>query len=110
MKGNTEAHENVSLNQGCQMAYFQTKNPNCGIFWEAFEWKILLYFMDIWYFESCLLNCIAVWYILCSFGIFLTILVCCTKKNLATLVLIKREVSNVDFLLFLSRKVDRSQM
>jgi hypothetical protein len=43
------------------MVYFQTKNPN-GIFWEALEWKILVYFMDIWYFESYLLNC-AVWYI-----------------------------------------------
>jgi hypothetical protein len=76
MKGNTEAHENVSLNQGCQMAYFQTKYPNCGIFWEAFEWKILLYFMDIWYFESCLLNCtycrlvyfVFIWYIFNNFG------------------------------------------
>jgi hypothetical protein len=28
----------------------------------------------------------AIWYILWSFGIFLPILVCCTKKNLATLV------------------------
>jgi hypothetical protein len=28
---------------------------------------------------------IAIWYILWSFGIFFPVLVCCTKKNLATL-------------------------
>jgi hypothetical protein len=36
--------------QGCQMVHFQTKYPNFGIFWKALEWKILVYFMDIWYF------------------------------------------------------------
>jgi hypothetical protein len=47
---------------------------NVGLFYEQME--ILKVF---------LLDCIAVWHILCSSGIFLTILVCCTKKNLATL-------------------------
>jgi hypothetical protein len=28
------------------MVYFQTKNPN---FWRALEWKMLVYFMTIWY-------------------------------------------------------------
>jgi hypothetical protein len=27
-------------NQGCQMVYFQTKNPNLGKFWSVFQWKI----------------------------------------------------------------------
>jgi hypothetical protein len=31
----------------------------------------------------------AIWYILWSFGIFFPVLVCCTKKNLATLVAIR---------------------
>jgi hypothetical protein len=34
--------------QGCQMVYFQTKNPNLGKFWRALEWKLLVYFMVIW--------------------------------------------------------------
>jgi hypothetical protein len=34
------------------------------IFWKTLEWKILIYFMDLWYFLSCLLNCIAVCYFL----------------------------------------------
>jgi hypothetical protein len=34
--------------QGCQMVYFQTKNPNLSKFGRALEWKILVYFMVIW--------------------------------------------------------------
>jgi hypothetical protein len=34
--------------QGCQMVYFQTKNPNLGILWRASERKILVYFKAIW--------------------------------------------------------------
>jgi hypothetical protein len=30
--------------QGCQMVYFQTKNPNLGTFWRALKWKMLSYF------------------------------------------------------------------
>jgi hypothetical protein len=33
--------------QGCQMVYFQTKNPNLGKFWRALDWKMLIYFMAI---------------------------------------------------------------
>jgi hypothetical protein len=29
------------------MAYFQTKNPNLGKLWRAFEWKILVHLMPI---------------------------------------------------------------
>jgi hypothetical protein len=37
------------FNQGCQMVYFQTKNPNLGKLWRVLQWKMLLYFMSIWY-------------------------------------------------------------
>jgi hypothetical protein len=37
-----------SLEQGCQMVYFQTKNPNLGKFWRALDWTMLIYFMTIW--------------------------------------------------------------
>jgi hypothetical protein len=40
----------VSLpqDQGCQMAHFQTKNPNLGKFWCPLQWKVLVNFMAIW--------------------------------------------------------------
>jgi hypothetical protein len=34
--------------QGCQMAYFQAKNPNLGKFWSDLQWNVLVYFMAIW--------------------------------------------------------------
>jgi hypothetical protein len=34
--------------QGCQMVYFQTKNPNLGRFGRALESNMLLFFMTIW--------------------------------------------------------------
>jgi hypothetical protein len=30
------------------MVYFQTKNPNLGLFWRALECKMLLYFITCW--------------------------------------------------------------
>jgi hypothetical protein len=33
--------------QGCQMAYFQTKNSNLGKFWRSLQWTMLAYLMDI---------------------------------------------------------------
>jgi hypothetical protein len=45
------------MDQGCQIVYFQTKNPNLSIFWMVLQWKILVYIM-------------AIWYILWQFGIF----------------------------------------
>jgi hypothetical protein len=73
------------------MAYFQTKNPSLGKFWRALQWKMfgiflvrlvflrpfgifcgfyghLVYFVDF----------MVIWYIF-------HVLVCCNKKNLATL-------------------------
>jgi cell division protein FtsW (lipid II flippase) len=75
--------------QVCQMAFSHTKNPNFDKFWKALERKILLYFMASW----CILllfgifrcHFVVFWYILCFFGILFLVLVCCTKKNLATL-------------------------
>jgi hypothetical protein len=63
------------------MVYSQTKNPNLGQFGRVLQLKMLAYFMAIWYstYE-------AIWYILWRFGIFFSVLVCCTKNNLATLV------------------------
>jgi hypothetical protein len=66
------------------MAYFQTKNPNLGKFWMVMQWNMLVYFMTI-------SSIVAIWYILWPFGILqgylvhFPVLVCCTKKNLATL-------------------------
>jgi hypothetical protein len=34
--------------QGCQMVYFQTKDPYLGIFWKALEYTMLVYFVAIW--------------------------------------------------------------
>jgi hypothetical protein len=77
--------------QGCQMAYFKTKNPNSGKFWRVSQWKILVHFLAIWYilwpfciFYAYLVYFMLIWYILCLFGIFFPVLVRCTKKNLAT--------------------------
>jgi hypothetical protein len=66
------------------MSYFQTKNSNLGKFGRVLQWKILVKFMTIWsylrpfgIFRGNLVNFIVIWYIF-------PILVCCTKKNLAT--------------------------
>jgi hypothetical protein len=63
--------------EGCQMEYFQTKNPNLSKFWRFLQWK------DVG-------NCLAIWYILRPFSLFfghLVYFMCvvCTKKNLAAL-------------------------
>jgi hypothetical protein len=78
--------------QGCQMVYFQTKNPNLGKFWRALNWTMVIYFMAIWngIFFYHLVHFVFIWYILGSF-VFIwyhfPVLVSCTKKNLATLLL-----------------------
>jgi hypothetical protein len=50
-----------------------------------------IYFMTIYvvYFYGYWKDFMTIWYILWSFGIFLPVLVICTKKNLATLVWIQ---------------------
>jgi hypothetical protein len=85
------------------MVCFQTKNPNLGKFWRALDWKMLIYFMAIWnilmifgIFYDHLEHFVFIWYILCSFGTFcvhlvhfVPVLVSCTKKNMATLVVVR---------------------
>jgi hypothetical protein len=72
--------------QCCQMVYFQTKNSILGKFWGVEQKK------DVGKFYGHFDYFTANWYILWSFGIFcgllvyFHLLVCCTKKNLATLV------------------------
>jgi hypothetical protein len=62
--------------QGCQMVYFQTKNPNVGSFWRALDWKMFIYFMAIWNilrtfgkFYDHLGNFVLIWYIFSGFGV-----------------------------------------
>jgi hypothetical protein len=44
----TKRLEPAISKQGCQMVYFQTKNPNLGNFWRALQFKMFVYFVDIW--------------------------------------------------------------
>jgi hypothetical protein len=80
------------VHQGCQMAYFQNKNPKLGKFWRDLEWKMLAYLYGDLEFIT------AVWYILCPFGNLVVIwyifpvLVYCVKKNMATLMYICENV------------------
>jgi hypothetical protein len=48
----------LDCKQGCQMVYFQTKNPNMGKFRRALEWKKVSIFFGY----------LVVWYILWPFG------------------------------------------
>jgi hypothetical protein len=76
----------IPRDKGCQMAYFKTKNPNLGSFWEGLAMKNVgigilcpfgLFFCNLVYFGH-LVYFMVIWYIS-------PLLVCCTKKNLATL-------------------------
>jgi hypothetical protein len=59
---------------------FQTKNPNLVKFWWVLQWKMFVYFISPFgTFFSNLVCCLVIWYIF-------PVLVCCSKKNLATLV------------------------
>jgi hypothetical protein len=51
------------VKQGCQMAYFQTKNPNLGTFWKVLQC------LDWWYIFGNLVYFTAIWYILWPFGL-----------------------------------------
>jgi hypothetical protein len=58
------------VEQGCQMVYFQTKNPNLGEFFRTLDGEMLIYLN--FYLECFTDICIfmIIWYILCSFGTF----------------------------------------
>jgi hypothetical protein len=68
--------QHYGRNQGCQMVYFQTKNPNLGKFWRVLQWKMLVYFFTIWsilrpigIFYGHLVYFVVIWYTLPHFGI-----------------------------------------
>jgi hypothetical protein len=44
-----EIESRKGVGQGCQMVYFQTKNPNLGTLLGVLQWKLLVYFMSNWY-------------------------------------------------------------
>jgi hypothetical protein len=61
---------------GLPDGYFQTKNPNLGIFWRALDWKMFLYFMAVSnilrtfeIFYDHLVHFVSIWYIFSVFGI-----------------------------------------
>jgi hypothetical protein len=63
------------LSQGCQMVYFQIKNLNLGSFWSVLQWKMCVYFWDIWSISQpfCLsygnlVTLVVIWYIFPRFG------------------------------------------
>jgi hypothetical protein len=65
-----------TLGQGCQMVWFQTKDPNLGKFWRVLLWKILVFFMTIWsilrpfeIFYGHFIYFVVIWYIFPCFGI-----------------------------------------
>jgi hypothetical protein len=69
------------------MEYIENNNSNLGVFWRALEWKMLVYFLP---FETVYGHLIYFMdlYIhgtICGNLVFLPVLVCCTKQNLATL-------------------------
>jgi hypothetical protein len=70
------------LIRGCQMAYFQTKNPNLGKFWRVLQSKMQVYFMAIWsilrpfgIFGDHLVPFLFIWYIISAFGTLFPLLV-----------------------------------
>jgi hypothetical protein len=79
----TASHVDVNV-QGCQMAYFQTKNPNLVKFLRVLKWKMLVYFMAIWsIFRSFGIFCGHLVYFTVNWYIFPVLIFC--KKNLAIL-------------------------
>jgi hypothetical protein len=71
------AQTDYSDYQVCQMVCFQTKNRNLGTFWRVLQWKMFVYFMDIWsmyftdiwYIFSHLVYLVVLWYTFPRFGI-----------------------------------------
>jgi hypothetical protein len=67
------------------MHIFKPKTPNLGKFWRALQCKMLVYFMAIWSIRRSFgLVCGNFVYFM-VFSYIFPVLVCCTKKNLATL-------------------------
>jgi hypothetical protein len=74
----------ISVRQGCQMVYFQTKNPNLGKIWGAWSGKGWYYII---YMAMNILQPFGIVYgqlvIYWQAGTFSAVLVHCVKKNLA---------------------------
>jgi hypothetical protein len=58
------------------MVYFQTKNQNLGIFWRVLQWKMFVYFVDIWpilqlfgILYGQLVYLVVIWYIFPRFSV-----------------------------------------
>jgi hypothetical protein len=82
----------LDLETGLPDGIFSNQKSQYGKFWRVLRWKMLAYFMAIWYtlwlfgiFFPLLVYFVAIWYILYSFGTVFPVLVSCTEKDLATL-------------------------
>jgi hypothetical protein len=71
----TEVSSELAPEQGCQMVYFQTKNPTLGKFGRVLPWTMLVYFMVLWsifrpvgIFYGHLAYFLIIWYISPRFG------------------------------------------
>jgi hypothetical protein len=70
-----KSRHQLYLDQGCQMVYFLTKNPNLGKFWKALgpriekAGKFWNDFTVIWYTLWPLGDVVVIWYIFPHFGI-----------------------------------------
>jgi hypothetical protein len=60
----------MDLQRGCQMVYFQAKNPTLGKFLRALDFKLLMYFIAVWnicqtfgIFFDHLVHFVFIWYI-----------------------------------------------
>jgi hypothetical protein len=60
------AADSSTVEQGCQMVYFQTKNTNLVKFWRMGKCWYILWSFRIFYRHLGYL--MTIWYILCSFG------------------------------------------
>jgi hypothetical protein len=93
--------------QGCQMVYIANKISNLGKFWRVLQWKMLVYFVAIWYIVRLfgILEGYLVYFTVIL--IYFPVLVCCTKKNLAILL---RPTVEVKFLWSLNEAEKRLLM
>jgi hypothetical protein len=79
--------KNFVLGRVARWYIFKPKTPIWVNVWWVLQWEMLVYFTDLWYIVRPIGIFYAYLYSLWSFGIWFPILICCTKKNLATLVL-----------------------
>jgi hypothetical protein len=64
-------HKKNGWIQGCQMVYFQTKNPNLGTFWRALECNFVIIWNILWPFGIIYgrsVQLVVIWYIFLILG------------------------------------------